>query len=60
MLASAGSARTPAIFQILRLSLLKIGPEGWRDGLAVKSTLTALLKALSSNPSKHVVAHNHP
>jgi hypothetical protein len=29
---------------------------GWRDG----SALTALLEALSSNPSYHMVAHNHP
>jgi hypothetical protein len=29
---------------------------GWKDGSAVK---TALLKVLSSNPSNHMVVHNH-
>jgi hypothetical protein len=29
---------------------------GWGDG----SALTALPKVLSSNPSNHMVAHNHP
>jgi hypothetical protein len=31
---------------------------GWRDGSVVKST-AALPEALSSFPSKHMVAHNH-
>jgi hypothetical protein len=31
----------------------------WRDGSVLKSTLTVLPKVPSSNPSKHVVAHNH-
>jgi hypothetical protein len=43
---------------------IKIG--GWRDGSMVNKlllrwlrALTALLKVLSSNPSNHMVAHNH-
>jgi hypothetical protein len=32
---------------------------GWGDDSAVKS-MAALLKGLSSNPSNHMVAHNHP
>jgi hypothetical protein len=31
---------------------------GWRDGSAGKST-DCSLKDLSSNPSNHMVAHNH-
>jgi hypothetical protein len=30
---------------------------GWRDDSVVK---TALPEVLSSNPSNHMVAHNHP
>jgi hypothetical protein len=32
---------------------------GWRDGLWLRA-LTALSKVLSSNPSNHMVTHNHP
>jgi hypothetical protein len=31
---------------------------GWRDGSAVKSTDSSS-EVLSSNPSNHMVAHNH-
>jgi hypothetical protein len=37
----------------------KEGKWGWWDSSAGKA-LTALLKVLSSNPSNHMVAHNHP
>jgi hypothetical protein len=30
---------------------------GWRESLAVKRALTALLEILSSNPSNHMVAY---
>jgi hypothetical protein len=32
--------------------------EGWRDGSVVKSTGCSS-RGLSSNPSNHMVAHNH-
>jgi hypothetical protein len=33
----------------------------WVDEMAQRlRALTALLKVLSSNPSNHMVAHNHP
>jgi hypothetical protein len=33
---------------------------GAREMTQQVKTLTALLKVLSSNPSNHLVAHNHP
>ena len=44
---------------VFKLHALKSQKKGWRDGSVVRA-LTALPKVLSSNPSNHMVAHNHP
>jgi hypothetical protein len=43
---------------LVPIPLKRVHFGGWRDGSAVKSTV--LPKVLSSNPSNHMVAYNHP
>ena len=35
-------------------------PQGWKDGLVVKSSLAALLEGLSSSPCTHMVTDYCP